>query len=542
MPYSAMDIAQIQAGLRAREFSAREVAQATLDRIAAVDSAVGAFLEVTPEAALQAAQRVDDALAVGALDELGPLAGVPCAFKDNMNQRGTHTTCASHMLENYVSPYTATCVQKVLDAGAVPVGKTNMDEFAFGSTTETSAFHVTKNPWGTDCVPGGSSGGSAAAVAAGLAPITLGSDTGGSIRQPAGFCGVVGLKPTYGIVSRYGVVAFGSSLDQVGPFARNVYDAASVLNVLSGRDPLDCTSQECTVDFTASLDDGVQGMRVGVVPEFMGAEGLDIEVRHALEGAIGALARMGAEIVEVDLPNARAAISAYYVLGPCEAFSNLSRFDSVRYGFCDPGHKDLGGQYEASRAGGFGIEARRRIMLGSYLLSAGVYDTYYYPAQQVRTLITQDYRRAYENVDVILAPVSPRTAWKFGEISDPTSMYLADMFTISINITGNGGMNVPLGLGERSGMPVGAQLICPSFRDANMLRVAAALEREYGPAPVAPDFRNFPSSESAGAGERRGGVPVEGAGWGQRSKPCACPVMPDFAEREGEADFREAGE
>ena len=542
MPYGAMDIAQIQAGLRAREFSAREVARATLDRIATVDSAVGAFLEVTPEAALQAAQRVDDALAAGTFDELGSLAGVPCAFKDNMNQQGTHTTCASHMLENYVSPYTATCVQKVLDAGAVPVGKTNMDEFAFGSTTETSAFHVTQNPWCTDCVPGGSSGGSAAAVAAGLVPITLGSDTGGSIRQPASFCGVVGLKPTYGIVSRYGVVAFGSSLDQVGPFARNVYDAASVLNVLSGRDPLDCTSQECTVDFTANLDDGVQGMRVGVVPEFMDAEGLDIEVRHALEGAIDALARMGVEVVEVDLPNAKAAISAYYVLGSCEAFSNLSRFDSVRYGFCDPGHKDLGGQYEASRAGGFGIEARRRIMLGSYLLSAGVYDTYYYPAQQVRTLITQDYRRAYENVDVILAPVSPRAAWKFGEISDPTSMYLADMFTISINITGNGGMSVPLGLGERSGMPVGAQLICPSFRDANMLRVAAALEREYGPAPVAPDFRNLPSSESAEADACRGGNPMKEVGLGQRSESGACPAASGFAEREGRADFREAGE
>ncbi len=488
MAFYDMNIAEIQAGLRSGDFSAREIAQAAIDRIEAVDPMVNAFLETTPELALQAAARVDDAIAAGTFDELGPLAGVPAGFKDNMNQKGTHTTCSSRMLESYVSPYTATCVQKVLDAGAIPLGKLNMDEFAFGSTTETSAFGTTKNPWGLDRVPGGSSGGSAAAVAAGLATITLGSDTGGSIRQPASFCGVVGVKPTYGVVSRYGVVAFGSSLDQVGPFARNVRDAALALNALSGRDRLDCTSQECTVDFTANLDQGAEGMRVGVVPAFMNAEGLDPEVKHALEGAVEKLASLGAEIVEVELPNAQAAMSAYYVLGPCEAFSNLSRFDSVRYGYCEPGHSDLGGQYEGSRAGGFGLEARRRIMLGSYLLSAGVYDKYYYPAQQIRTLITQDYQRAYEKVDVILSPIAPRTAWKFGEISDPTSMYLADMYTISINIAGNGGMNVPLGLGENSGMPVGAQLIAPAFRDTNMLRVAAALEREYGTAPVAPQF------------------------------------------------------
>ena len=496
MAISNMSIPQIQAGLRAKEFSAREVAQASIDRIEKLDSAIGAFLETTPEMALQAADRVDAAIAAGTFDELGPLAGIPAAFKDNMNQTGTHTTCASRMLESYVSPYTATCVQKVLDAGALPLGKTNMDEFAFGSTTETSAFGVTRNPWGTDRVPGGSSGGSAAAVAAGMCTITLGSDTGGSIRQPANFCGVVGVKPTYGVVSRYGVVAFGSSLDQVGPFARTVRDAALTLNALSGRDRLDCTSQECTVDFTANLDEGVQGMRIGVVPTFMNAEGLAPEVKLALEGAVERLAKLGAEIVEVELPNARAAMSAYYVLGPCEAFSNLSRFDSVRYGFCAPGHKDLGGQYEASRAGGFGPEARRRIMLGSYLLSAGVYDKYYYPAQQVRTLITQDYKRAYEQVDVILAPIAPSAAWKFGEVSDPTSMYLADIYTLSINIAGNGGMNVPLGQGVDSGMPVGAQLIAPAFRDANMLRVAAALEREYGAAQVAPEFRE---SEEVGA-------------------------------------------
>ena len=488
MDFACMGVDAIQAGLRAGDFSATEVAQSSLDRIERIDGAVNAFLEVTPELALAKAAEVDKAIAEGSFDQMGPLAGVPVAFKDNMNQIGTHTTCASRMLENYVSPYTATCVQKVIDAGGLPLGKLNMDEFAFGSTTETSAFGTTKNPWGLDRVPGGSSGGSAAAVAAGLATVTLGSDTGGSIRQPASFCGVVGVKPTYGAVSRYGVVAFGSSLDQVGPFARNVRDAALTLNALCGRDPLDFTSQACDFDFTANLDQGVEGMKVGIVPAFLDAEGLDREVRNAVMGAADKLASLGAEIVEIELPNAQAAIRAYYVLAPCEAFSNLSRFDSVRYGYCDPGHKDLGGQYEASRAQGFGVEARRRIMLGSYLLSSGVYDKYYYPAQQIRTLITQDYLNAYQKVDVILSPIAPSVAWKFGAVSDPTSMYLADMFTISINIAGNGGMNLPVGLGEDSGMPVGVQLIAPPFKDANMLRAAAALEREYQCVGVAPDF------------------------------------------------------
>ena len=488
MDFACMGVDAIQVGLRAGDFSATTVAQSSLDRIERIDGAVNAFLEVTPELALAKAAEVDKAIAEGSFDQMGPLAGVPVAFKDNMNQIGTHTTCASRMLENYVSPYTATCVQKVIDAGGLPLGKLNMDEFAFGSTTETSAFGTTKNPWGLDRVPGGSSGGSAAAVAAGLATVTLGSDTGGSIRQPASFCGVVGVKPTYGAVSRYGVVAFGSSLDQVGPFARNVRDAALTLNALCGRDPLDCTSQACDFDFTANLDQGVEGMKVGIVPAFLDAEGLDREVRNAVMGAADKLASLGAEIVEIELPNAQAAISAYYVLAPCEAFSNLSRFDSVRYGYCDPGHKDLGGQYEASRAQGFGVEARRRIMLGSYLLSSGVYDKYYYPAQQIRTLITQDYLNAYQKVDVILSPIAPSVAWKFGAVSDPTSMYLADMFTISINIAGNGGMNLPVGLGEDSGMPVGVQLIAPPFKDANMLRAAAALEREYQCVGVAPDF------------------------------------------------------
>lgn len=493
--FAELSVAQIQAGLTAKEFSAKEVAESSLARIASADKAVHAFLETTEEAALAAAARVDAAIAAGDIAQAGPLAGVPVAFKDNMNLEGTHTTCSSHMLENYVSPYTATCVSKIIEAGGIPLGKLNMDEFAFGSSTETSAFGRTFNPWDLERVPGGSSGGSSAAVAAGLATLTLGSDTGGSIRQPGSFCGTVAVKPTYGVVSRYGVVAFGSSLDQVGPFARNVQDAALAMNALAGHDPLDCTSQPVTTDFTANLAEGVSGMRIGVVPAFMEAEGLAPEVRAKVEEAVEHLRQMGAEIVEVDLPNAQAAMSAYYVLGPCEAFSNLARFDSVRYGYCEPGCKDLGHQYEASRSAGFGPEARRRIMLGSYLLSAGVYEKYYYPAQQVRTLITQDYVKAYEKADCIIAPVAPRTAFKFGEIADPTSMYLSDMFTISINIAGNGGMSMPVGLGADSGMPVGVQLISPAFKDENMLRAAAALETVYGAAPVAPAFADGKDGE-----------------------------------------------
>ncbi|MCI8469010.1 MAG: Asp-tRNA(Asn)/Glu-tRNA(Gln) amidotransferase subunit GatA [Eggerthellaceae bacterium] len=493
--FGEMGIRQIQRGLAAREFSAAEVARATLERIASADERVHAFLEVTEQLALDAAARVDAAAAEGRLADLGPLAGVPVGYKDNMNLTGTHTTCSSNMLRDYVSPYTATCVQRTLDAGAIPVGKLNMDEFAFGSSTETSAFGPTRNPWDLGRVPGGSSGGSAAAVAAGLVPVTLGSDTGGSIRQPGSFCGIVAVKPTYGVVSRYGVVAFGSSLDQVGPFARSVEDAALTLGALAGRDELDCTSQPCDTDFAASLAEGARGMRVGIVPAFMQAEGLTAEVRAKVEEAAAALEAAGAQIVEVDLPHAQAAMSAYYVLGPCEAFSNLARFDSVRYGYCDPGHADLGTQYEASREHGFGPEARRRIMLGSYLLSAGVYDTYYYPAQQVRTLITRDYLDAFEKVDVILAPVAPRTAFEFGEIGDPTEMYLSDMFTISINIAGNGGMSMPVGLGADTGLPVGVQLIAPPFRDENMLRAAAALEQTFGTAPVAPAFADGKAGE-----------------------------------------------
>lgn len=493
--FAAMSVRAVREGLASKEFSAQEIALASLERVKALDGDVHAFLEMTEALALEAAVRLDEAVAAGTLSEMGPLAGAPVAFKDNMNLLGTHTTCSSKMLENYVSPYTATCVERTIAAGGIPLGKLNMDEFAFGSSTETSAFGPTKNPWDLSRVPGGSSGGSAAAVAAGMATLTLGSDTGGSIRQPGSFCGTVAVKPTYGVVSRYGVVAFGSSLDQVGPFTRSVEDAALVMNAIAGRDARDCTSQIIETDFTANLNDGVRGMRIGVVPSFMEAPGLTAEVKAKVEESVEHLRQLGAEIVEVDLPNAQAAMSAYYVLGPCEAFSNMARFDSVRYGYRAAGCKDLNSQYAASREKGFGPETRRRIMLGSYLLSAGVYDTYYYPAQQVRTLITEDYVRAYEQVDCIIAPVSPRTAFKFGEVSDPTEMYLSDMFTVSINIAGNGGLSMPVGLGADTHLPVGVQLISPAFKDENMLRVAAALETVYGPAPVAPDFADGKAGE-----------------------------------------------
>ncbi len=480
---SAREIAE---GVAAGEFSATEVARAALDSIEARDAEIGAFLQVSADLALDAAARIDAARAAG--ETLPPLAGVPLAIKDNMNLVGTRTTCASRMLGDYESVYTATCVQRMLDAGCLPVGKANMDEFAFGSSTESSAFHPTNNPWDVQRVPGGSSGGSAAAVASGEATLSLGSDTGGSIRQPASFCGVVGMKPTYGAVSRYGVVAFGSSLDQVGPFGRTVEDVALAMNALvgAGRDPFDGTSQDFPVDFCEHLEDGVAGRRIGIIPAFMEAEGLTSEVRSAIESAAAALEEQGAQLVEVDLPHLDAAIAAYYVIGPAEAFSNLARFDGVRYGYQEEGCSNLAAQSSLSRAHGFGMEAKRRQMLGAYLLSSGVYDTYYYAAQKARTLITRDYAKAFEKVDAILMPAAPRTAFKHGEISDPTQMYLSDLYTISLNIAGNGGISVPLGLGEDSGLPVAAQLVAPAFHDRELITYARALEVRFGASPAAP--------------------------------------------------------
>lgn len=483
----ALQAHQITGLLQSKDLSAREIAEASFHAIQERDAQVKAYLETCEQMAFEQADRIDKMVAAG--EKLPALAGVPVAFKDNMNLKGTKTTCSSRMLENYQSVYTATCVDKMIQAGALPLGKLNMDEFAFGSSTETSYFGPTHNPHDLDRVPGGSSGGSAAAVAAGEALITLGSDTGGSIRQPAAFCGVVGFKPTYGVVSRSGVVAFGSSLDQVGPFAKNVEDIALSMNVLCGRDPYDCTSQACTESYTSHLKDGVAGKRVGVVTKMIDAAGVTDEVKWAVHDAASRLEREGASLIELDLPHAKDAMSAYYVIGPCEAFSNLSRFDGVRYGHQCSNSRDLASQTACSRAEGFGAEARRRILLGSYLLSAEAYGEYYLPAQKVRTLITQDYEHAFEQCDVLLMPTSPRAAFKFGEISDPTEMYLSDMFTVSINIAGNGGISVPVGFGKDSGLPLGIQLVGPAFKDAELLRFAWALEQCYEPVQVASAIR-----------------------------------------------------
>ena len=483
-----LSAAQIAAGVAAGDFSAVEVARAALDAVAERDGEVRAFLQVTANLALEAAAATDAARARG--ERLGPLAGVPVAFKDNMSMRGTRTTCASRMLETYESPYTATCVERLLAAGATPLGKLNMDEFAFGSTTDASAFHPTNNPWDLARVPGGSSGGSAAAVAAGEVTLALGSDTGGSIRQPASLCGVVGMKPTYGVVSRYGVVAFGSSLDQVGPIGRTVEDVALAMDALTagGRDPRDATSQDAACGYAAQLDEPVFGRRVGVIPALLEADGLSPEVRTSVLAAAESLSAQGADIVEVDLPNMASSIAAYYVLGPCEAFSNLARFDGVRFGYQEPGCATLAEQSSRSRAHGFGAEAKRRQMLGAYLLASGVYEKYYLAAQKVRTLITADYVRAFSQVDAIIMPTSPRTAWEHGAISDPAALYLADVYTISANIAGTCAISVPVGLGESSGLPVGAQLQGPAFADARLLQLARALERSSGVVTLAPAF------------------------------------------------------
>lgn len=492
--FDQLSATAIVTGIRAGDFSATEIAQASLEAIQAREPDVQAFLQVSADLALQTAAATDTLIAAG--KEPGILAGVPVAFKDNMHLIATRTTCASRMLENYESTFTATCVQRMLDAGATPMGKANMDEFAFGSSTESSAFHRTNNPWDTTRVPGGSSGGSAAAVASGEVPIALGSDTGGSIRQPASFCGVVGLKPTYGAVSRYGVVAFGSSLDQVGPLCRSVEDVALAMNALvaGGRDTLDSTSQEVPVDFLSDLQKPVEGMRVGIIPALMEHEALSSETRAGLMAAQAVLEDQGVQLIEVELPNMASAIAAYYVIGPSEAFSNLARFDGVRFGYQEPDCNTLAEQTALSRAHGFGAEAKRRQMLGAYLLAAGVYDKYYYPAQQVRTLITDDYRRAFERCDAIMLPTAPTTAFRFGEISDPTQMYASDLFTISNNIAGNGGISVPVGLGRDTGLPIACQLQGPAFHDHTLLRMARALERGIDaaglckPGTVAPAF------------------------------------------------------
>ncbi|MBI5231297.1 MAG: Asp-tRNA(Asn)/Glu-tRNA(Gln) amidotransferase subunit GatA [Coriobacteriales bacterium] len=478
--YSESTAAALAAAVRNRIVSATELAMAALARIAEGEPKVHAFNQVTPEMAIETAERIDAAIAAG--EKVGPLAGVPVAFKDNMNLIGTRTTCSSKILENYESVYNATAVARMLDAGVVPLGKLNMDEFAFGSSGESSHTGPARNPWDLTRIPGGSSAGSAAAVAAGFTPLTLGSDTGGSIRQPGAMTGTVALKPTYGRVSRYGLVAFASSLDQIGPISRTVEDSALALSVIAGKDPMDATSHDAEVeDFVAAARDAdVSGMRIGVVRDAFEAEGLQPEVREAFEDAVKRFEAIGAKVDEVSLPMSQNAIAAYYVIAPAEASSNLARFDGIRYGHRVSDAEDVIDLYLRSRAEGFGPESKRRIMLGTYALSAGYYDAYYAQAQRARTLIAREFGEAFERFDVLLTPTSPQVAWRFGEKSDPLTMYLSDVFTIPVNLAGNAAINVPVGFSKHGGdkLPIGLQIIGDYFAEAKLFRAAAALELE----------------------------------------------------------------
>ncbi len=468
-------IRELHEQLVKKERSAVEITQSYLDRIAAVDAQVNSFLLVTADHAIAQAKAVDAKIAAG--ETIGLLEGIPIAVKDNICTQNIRTTCASRILENFVPPYESTVSQKLIDAGMVTVGKTNMDEFAMGGSTETSAFKKTANPWNLDCVPGGSSGGSAAAVSAGEAPVSLGSDTGGSIRQPAAFCGIVGMKPTYGLVSRYGLVAFASSLDQIGPFSTTVEDSAIVLNAIAGYDPKDSTSLKLDVpDYTQYLKTDLKGKKVGVIKETFG-EGLDPEVAAATNVAIEQLKSLGAEIIDISCPRFRYGISAYYIIAPCEASANLARYDGVRYGRRVEDADNLLDMYKRTRAEGFGQEVKRRIMIGTYALSAGYYDAYYLKAQKVRTLIKQDFEAAFEKVDVLVSPTSPTTAFKLGEkMADPLSMYLDDLMTIPVNMAGLPGMSLPCGM-DSKGMPIGLQIIGNVLREDQIFQVAHAYEQ-----------------------------------------------------------------
>ncbi len=460
--------------LQAKKVSSVELTQAVLARLEAVEPKVHAFLTVTKEEALREAQAADVRLAAG--KDVTPLLGVPIALKDLLCTKGVRTTCGSRMLENFKPPYNATVVEKLEGAGALSVGKLNMDEFAMGSSTENSYYGPTRNPWDLTRIPGGSSGGSAAAVAADQAFATLGSDTGGSIRQPAACCGIVGLKPTYGRVSRFGLVAFASSLDQIGPMTKDVRDCAMMLQAISGHDPKDSTSAPVPVpDYQAGLSKGVKGLRIGLPKEYF-IEGTDPEVLKSVKDAVAKLQSLGAEVKEVSLPHSPHSLAVYYILAPCEASSNLARYDGVRYGFRAEG-QNIVEMFSKTRAQGFGAEVKRRIMLGTYALSSGYYEAYYLKAMKVRRLIKQDFDRVFEQVDVLATPTAPTAAFKIGEkTADPLSMYLSDVFTISVNIAGLPGLSMPCGF-TKEDLPIGLQLIGKPFDEATVLQTAYAFEQ-----------------------------------------------------------------
>lgn len=474
---SILDMTALELGKRIQsgDITAVQAAEASLARIKAVEPSIHAYVTVNEEKTMEQAGKVQAEIEAGRLS--GPLAGVPVAIKDNMCTEGMRTTCSSRILENFIPAYTAQAVANLEQAGAVILGKTNMDEFAMGSTTETSAFGVTRNPWNPEHAPGGSSGGSCAAVAAGECFYALGSDTGGSIRQPSSFCGVTGIKPTYGTVSRYGLIAYGSSLDQIGPVAKDVSDCAAVLEVLASHDPKDSTSMERSdCDFTAALSEDVRGMRIGIPESYFG-QGLDQEVKDAVLEAARVLGEKGAIVETFDLKLVEYAIPAYYVIASAEASSNLSRFDGVKYGYRAPEYEGLHSMYKKSRSQGFGPEVKRRIMLGSFVLSSGYYDAYYLKALRTRALIKAEFDKAFQKFDVILAPASPGTAPLLGSsLEDPLKMYLGDIYTISANLAGLPGICVPCGL-DAKGLPIGVQMIADCFKEKEMIRAAYTFER-----------------------------------------------------------------
>ncbi len=458
-----------------KEITAKDAAFAYTRRIGQLEGSVNAYLTLTPNKTIAMADDADHALSKG---KTSALLGIPLAIKDNMCTKGVKTTCASKMLADFVPPYESTVTSKLADAGYVMLGKTNMDEFAMGSSTENSAYEATKNPWDLERIPGGSSGGSAAAVAADLCAAALGSDTGGSIRQPASCCGVVGLKPTYGRVSRYGLVAFASSLDQIGPITKDVEDCAIMMNVIGGHDPLDSTSANVALpDFTANLKGGIKGLKVGMPKEYFVESGIDREVYLAMMEAIVVLQSLGAEVKEISLPHTDYAIATYYILATSEASSNLARYDGVKYGYRAKEHEDLLDMYKRTRSEGFGPEVKRRIMLGTYALSSGYYDAYYKKGQQVRTLIKSDFDTAFKDVDIIITPTAPTPAFKLGEkTADPLQMYLSDIFTISVNLAGIPGLSLPCGM-TKNDLPVGLQILGRHFDEETVLRAAYAYEQ-----------------------------------------------------------------
>lgn len=472
-----LTISELVAKLAKRETTSRAVTQACLDQIQRVDAQIHAFLSVDAADALAQAEAADQALAHGATHAQQPLLGVPVALKDIIAVKGQPLTCGSKILGKFVSPYDATVVEKLKAAGAVVFGRLNLDEFAMGSSTENSAFGTSRNPWDTTRIPGGSSGGSAVAVAADECIVALGSDTGGSIRQPASHCGVVGLKPTYGRVSRYGLVAFASSLDQIGCFAKSTGDAATMLGVIAGHDPRDSTSvPQPVANYSAGLTGDLKGVKVGLVKEYM-VGGLSPDVKHAIEAAVQQLAKLGAEIVEVSLPHTDYAVATYYIIATAEASANLARFDGIRYGARVDGADPIA-LYSKTRGAGFGSEVKRRIILGTYVLSSGYYDAYYLRAQKVRTLIRNDFLKAFAQVDAIVAPTSPTAAFKIGEKSeDPLEMYLSDIYTISANLAGICGLSVPCGFTEAPKLPIGLQLLGQPFGEETILKIAHAYEQ-----------------------------------------------------------------